>query len=70
MCCFRPPATRWTLGIGEALLCVCQNYVVFSRVCSKEIGEALDLDHAIIWSSELQLANVDFKVDSKKVADY
>jgi len=34
------------------------------------IGEALSLHHAIQWIRELQLTNVDFEVDSKRVADY
>jgi hypothetical protein len=42
----------------------------FSRECSMEIGEALDLDHAIMLINELQVANVDFEVDSNKVVHY
>jgi len=51
---------HWDVYLGwYKLLCACQNYVVFSRVCSMEIGEELDLDHAIMWINELQLVNVD-----------
>jgi len=39
-------------------------------LCSVDIGEALGLHHAIRWVHELQLQNVDFEVDSKRVADY
>jgi ribonuclease HI len=39
-------------------------------VCSVDVGEALGLYHAIRWIQELQLTNVDFEVDSKRVADY
>ena len=42
----------------------------FTPLCSVDIGEALDLYHAIPWIHELQLANVDFEIDSKRVADY
>jgi len=39
----------------------------FTLLCTVEIGEALGLYHTIIWIKDLQLANVDFIVDSKKV---
>jgi hypothetical protein len=39
-------------------------------LCSVDIGEALGLHHIIRWVHELQLQNVDFEVDSKRVADY
>jgi len=42
----------------------------FTAVCSVDVGEALGLRHAIRWIHELQLTNVDFEVDSKRVADY
>jgi ribonuclease HI len=42
----------------------------FTPICSIDIGEALALHHAIRWIHELQLSNVDFEVDSKRVADY
>lgn len=42
----------------------------FSPVCSVDAREALGLYHAIMWVNELQLANVAFEVDSKKIADY
>ncbi|XP_024626609.1 uncharacterized protein [Medicago truncatula] len=42
----------------------------FSPLCSVDVGEALGLYHAIRWIHELQLKNVDFEVDSKRVADY
>jgi len=42
----------------------------FSPACSIHIGEALGLYHAIRWIHELQFTNVDFEVDSKRVADY
>ena len=34
------------------------------------VGEALGLHHAISWVHELQLQNVEFEVDSNRVADY
>jgi len=42
----------------------------FTPVCSVDVGEALGLHHAIRWICELQLTNVDFEVDSKRVVDY
>jgi len=42
----------------------------FTPVCFVDVGETLCLHHAIRWICELQLTNVDFEVDSKKVADY
>ncbi|KEH42462.1 hypothetical protein MTR_1g069475 [Medicago truncatula] len=39
-------------------------------VCSTDVGEALGLSHAIRWVHELQLTNVDFEFDAKKVVDY
>ncbi|KEH18827.1 hypothetical protein MTR_8g028785 [Medicago truncatula] len=41
-----------------------------NKVGVVDIGEALVLHHAIRWVHELQLQNVDFEVDSKRVADY
>ena len=41
-----------------------------SPLCSLDVGEALGLSHAIWWIRELQFDNVDFEVDSKRVADY
>ena len=38
-------------------------------LCNEEIGKALGLYHTIIWIKDLQLANVDFEVDLKKVFD-
>jgi hypothetical protein len=35
-----------------------------------DIGEALGLSHAIQWVHELQLPNVDFELDAKRVVDY
>jgi hypothetical protein len=37
---------------------------------SSDIGEALVLSHAIHWVRDLQLTNVDFELDAKKVVDY
>ena len=42
----------------------------FSPVCSVDVGEALGLFYAIQWVRELRLQNVDFEVDSKRVAYY
>jgi len=42
----------------------------FSPMCLVDVGEALGLYHAMRWVNELQLPNVDFEVDSKRVADY
>jgi len=39
-------------------------------ICTPEIGEALGLLHTIHWMHELQLSNVDFETDAKKVVDY
>jgi hypothetical protein len=39
-------------------------------VCSSDVGEALGLSHAIRWVHELQVSNVDFELDAKKVVDY
>ncbi|AES74135.1 hypothetical protein MTR_3g116210 [Medicago truncatula] len=39
-------------------------------VCSLDVGEALSLHHDIQWVRELQLSNVDFEFDTKKVVDY
>nr|ABN05778.1 Polynucleotidyl transferase, Ribonuclease H fold [Medicago truncatula] len=49
---------------------VCSKIMFFSPTCSIDVGEALGLHHAIRWIHELQLTNVDFEVDSKRVADY
>jgi len=35
-----------------------------------DVGETLGLYYAIRWVHELQLQNIDFEVDSKRVADY
>lgn len=42
----------------------------FTALCSVDIGEALGLYHAIRWIYDLQPTNVDFEVDSEKVAGY
>jgi len=42
----------------------------FSPVYSVDVGEALGLFYAIRWAHELRLQNVNFEVDSKRVADY
>lgn len=42
----------------------------FTPLCLVDAGEALRLYHAIRWILELQLANVDFEIDSKRVVDY
>jgi len=42
----------------------------FSPVCSIDVGEASGLYYAIRSVHELRLQNVDFEVDSKRVADY
>jgi len=39
-------------------------------VCASDVGEALGLSHSIRWVHELQLTNVDFELDAKKVVDY
>jgi len=39
-------------------------------ICAPDLGEALGLLQAIHWVHELQLSNVDFKMDAKKVVDY
>jgi ribonuclease HI len=63
------------LGIGmcvrnEGGRFVLEKTMCFSPVCSVDVGEALGLYYAIRWVHELQLQNVDFEVDSKRVADY
>ncbi|XP_024634509.1 uncharacterized protein [Medicago truncatula] len=42
----------------------------FYPFCSIDVGEALGLYHALRWIQELQLTNVDFEVDFKRIADY
>jgi len=39
-------------------------------LCYVEVGEALGPYHTMLWINDLQLANDDFEVDPKKVADY
>lgn len=39
-------------------------------VRAMDIGEALGLSHALHWVRDLQLTNVDFELDAKKVVDY
>jgi ribonuclease HI len=41
-----------------------------SPMCVSDIGEALGLSHAIQCVHELQLPNVDFELDAKRVVDY
>jgi len=36
---------------------------------SKDIGEAMRLLHVIHWVHELQLSNVNFELDAKRVVD-
>ncbi|XP_039687804.1 uncharacterized protein [Medicago truncatula] len=47
-----------------------EKIMCYTPSCSVDLGEALALNHAIQWIHELQLSNVDFEVDSKRVADY
>jgi len=42
----------------------------FTPLCSVDVGEALRVYHAIQLIHELQLTNVDFEADSKRIADY
>ena len=46
------------------------NDIAFSPICEPGIGEALGLSYAIQWAYELQLTNVDFEMDAKRVVDY
>lgn len=39
-------------------------------MCLSDLGEAMGLSHAMYWVQTLQLRNVDFELDAKKVADY
>ncbi|RHN43816.1 hypothetical protein MtrunA17_Chr8g0391961 [Medicago truncatula] len=63
------------VGFG---LCIRDEYRNFIKaktlwsnpVCSSDVGEALGLYHDIQWVRELQLSNVDFEMDAKKVVDY
>jgi len=69
------PNTTNKVGIGMCIRDsdgnhVCSKTMWFSPACSIHIGEALGLYHAIRWIHELQFTNVDFEVDSKRVADY
>jgi len=41
-----------------------------SPICDSSIGEALGLSYAIQWVHEMQLTNVDFEMDVKRVVDY
>jgi hypothetical protein len=63
------------VGIGMCIRDSDGNHVrsktmFFSPTCSTDVGEARGLHHTIRWIHELQLTNVDFEVDSKRVADY
>ena len=42
----------------------------FSPFCTVDMGELLELYHAIMWINDLQSANIDFEVDQKKIVDY
>ena len=39
-------------------------------MCATDIGEVLGLSHVRYWVRDLQLMNVDFELDAKKVLDY
>jgi hypothetical protein len=41
----------------------------FSPLCDVDIGEAIGLHTNLEWTSDLQLDNIDFALDSKKVVD-
>jgi hypothetical protein len=67
--------SRNILGIGMCIrddesLFVLPKAMWFLLVCSVDVGEALELYHVIRWINDLQLTNVDFEVDSKRVDDY
>ena len=59
-------------------MCICYDSGNFIKAkalwsnpaCATDIGEALGLSHAIHWMQELQLTNMDFELDAKKVVDY
>jgi len=63
------------VGFG---LCIRDEYGNFIKaktlwsnpVCSSDVGEAFGFYHVIQWVRELQLSNVDFEMDAKKVVDY
>jgi ribonuclease HI len=68
-------ASRNRFGIGMCIRDDEGQFVLaktmwFTLMCSVDEGEALGLYHAMRWISDLQLSNVDFEVDSKRVADY
>jgi len=42
----------------------------FTSLCLVDTEEAVRFYHVVQWIHDLQLANVDFEVNSKKVADY
>ncbi|XP_039687155.1 uncharacterized protein [Medicago truncatula] len=69
------PTTTNKVGFGMCIRDSDGNHVrskimCYTPSCSVDVGEALALNHAIRWIHELQLSNVDFEVDSKRVADY
>ncbi|XP_039685106.1 uncharacterized protein [Medicago truncatula] len=69
------PTTTNKVGFGMCIRDSDGNHVRsktmwFNPSCSVDVGEALALHHAIRWIHEIQLFNVDFEVDSKRVADY
>lgn len=59
-------------------MCICEDEGSFvlaktlssTSICSTEVGEVLRLLHAISWVYDLQLINVDFEFDAKKVVIY
>jgi hypothetical protein len=61
-------------GIGicirdEEGIFVLAKTVRFARVYDVEVGEALGLFHAIQWTSDTRMENIDFEVDSKVTKD-
>lgn len=63
------------VGIGLCIRDAAGNFMKAKTLwlrpmCTPEVGEALGLFHAIQWVQELQLTNVDFELDAKKVVDY
>jgi len=69
---FSVPRNRTSIGIcirDEHGVFVLAKTVSFEGVYAVEVGEALGLFHALQWTSDMQMDNIDFEVDSKVTKD-
>jgi len=62
------------MGIGLCIRDEDESYVLaktvwFSPLCSLEVGETLGLYHALIWTVDIRLDNMDFMLDSNLVVE-